>query len=126
VATFYWDPVNAQGISYRLTLMDEGRNVLTSVDAGNVTNVSLDVSQGAIGGQFQIIVQLVALLNGRVVCSDERFILREAGSAPPPPLTGTTPQPTIPGVPTPVPTNPPPPPTPRPTNPPTCGPNCVG
>jgi hypothetical protein len=106
VATFYWDPVNAQGISYRIMVMDEGRNVLTSFEAGSGTSISGDVSQGAIGGLFQLVVQVSALSNGRVVCTDERLILREAGGAPAPPIPGVpTNPPTVPTSLPPAPTN---------------------
>src|SRR5690606_6951484 len=53
-ATFYWDPVADPTATYSITIFDEGGNVLTGFNAGTATNVSGNVSQGAIGGAFQL------------------------------------------------------------------------
>jgi hypothetical protein len=91
VASFYWDPANAEGVTYQITVMDEGRNVLASFPVGNNTRADGDISQRAIGGSFQVIVQVSAVLNGRVICSDERTILREAPQLGEPPIQQPTP-----------------------------------
>ena len=94
VATFYWDTINVTGVTYRIVVMDEARNVLATFDAGNSNTVSGDVSQHAIGGAFQMIVQAVAIVNGQVLCTDEHLILREAGGVSVPPLDIRVPPPT--------------------------------
>jgi hypothetical protein len=76
--TFYWDPASTQDVTYQITVMDEGRNILATYSSGNATSVGADISQRNIGGGFQLIVQVMALQNGRVVCTDERTILRAA------------------------------------------------
>ena len=78
VATFYWDPLNLPGVTYVITVFDEGGNALASFSAGSATNVSGDVSQGAIGGVFQLIVRVTALVDGQSVCSDQHYLLRAA------------------------------------------------
>ena len=58
--------------------MDEARNVLATFPAENATTISGDVSQAAIGGGFQLLVQVNALVGSQVICSDEHLILRAA------------------------------------------------
>lgn len=106
-ATFYWDPVDAQDITYQITVLDEARRVLAFFTVENATSVEGDVSQRAIGGSFQLVVQISALRDGRVLCTDERVVLR---AAPDPGAPSVQEQP-----------NQPPPPTPRPTRPPRGG-----
>jgi hypothetical protein len=66
--------------------MDENRRLLGIFFAQNATSLTADVSAVAIGGSFQLVVQVVALDGaGQTVCTDEHVILRAApdGSAPP-------------------------------------------
>lgn len=96
VATFYWDPVGVQGALYQIVVMNEGRGVLAVFTAQNATSLSVDVSPGAIGGGFQVIVQINAILNGQVVCSDEHAILRAAPDISAPSIRVPQPTPTRP------------------------------
>ncbi|MFN8451000.1 MAG: SdrD B-like domain-containing protein [Anaerolineae bacterium] len=96
VATFYWDPVGVQGALYQIVVMNEGRGVLAVFTAQNATSLSVDVSQGAIGGGFQVIVQINAILNGQVACSDEHTILRAAPDISAPSIRVPQPTPTRP------------------------------
>lgn len=96
VASFYWDPANGAGVTYQITVMDEGRNVLATFAAGNNTRADGDISQRVIGGSYQVIVQVTALVNGRAICNDERMILREAPQLGEPPIQRVTPTPTRP------------------------------
>jgi hypothetical protein len=89
-ATFFWDPLPLADVTYQITIFDENGRALTSVGAGNGFSFSLDVSQGAIGGLFQLTVRIDALRGGQIVCSDTRMILRAStGGAPPAPPTPT-------------------------------------
>jgi hypothetical protein len=78
VATFYWDPVRRDGISYQITVMDEARRPLATFNGVEGTSLNGDVSRAVIGGEFRLLVQIAALQDGRVLCSDEHFILRAA------------------------------------------------
>jgi hypothetical protein len=93
VATFYWDPVRAEGVTYQVTIMDETRRLLAIYFAQGGTTVDGDVSTAVIGGGFQLVVQVAAMQNGQTICTDEHVILRAApeGGAPPPDAPTPTP-----------------------------------
>lgn len=87
MATFYWDPV-AVPAGYQVVIMDEARTVLATFSTDGATSVSGDVSQAAIGGDFQLIVQVKAVSGRRILCTDEHVILRAASNSGAPPLVG--------------------------------------
>jgi hypothetical protein len=78
-ATFYWDPMpNATG--YQLNVYDGG-TLLGSWTAGaGATNLTADISNGAIGGGFVLYVELKAFTNS-VPCTSGATLSREAGSS---------------------------------------------
>src|SRR5690606_19944311 len=98
-ATFYWDPASVAAV-YQVVVMNESRGVLAVFTVNDATNVSGDVSHGAIGGGFQLIIQLNALVNGQVTCTDEHVVLRAAPSVPGPGVNQPGTQPT--STPTPI------------------------
>ncbi|MFN8528291.1 MAG: choice-of-anchor Q domain-containing protein [Anaerolineae bacterium] len=77
IATFYWNP--AQGITdYAVTLRNEnGVQVAQFSAPSQNTNVSGDVSTGAIGAGFSFMVEVQARLDGQPVCRDSVQLLRE-------------------------------------------------
>ncbi|MDX2162334.1 MAG: hypothetical protein SF162_13490 [bacterium] len=96
IATFYWDTL--PGAPYIFgTIMDENRSVLWSGSFGQANQASLDVSQGAIGGGYALIVRVEARnANNTPLCADEHLIVRAApnntasqNSAPPPAVVPT-------------------------------------
>jgi LysM repeat protein len=81
VATFYWDPPRGfTPTSYRVRVFNaENGSQLVSKDvAGTATNTQIDVSKGAIGGNFTFFWTVEALVNGAVTCSSRVDGLREA------------------------------------------------
>jgi hypothetical protein len=85
--TFYWDPLPG-ATGYRLTLLDGATPLGVFSADGGQTSMTVDVSSGAIGGGFQLGIQLDAMVGFGAACNDSRVILRAApaggGSAPPP------------------------------------------
>jgi hypothetical protein len=95
VATFFFDPVRGEGITYQIVIMDEARRLLGIyfVPQG-ATSVSGDVSTAVIGGSFQLLVQVAALdATGQTICTDEHLILRATLDGAPPPNAIATPTP---------------------------------
>ncbi|MFN8529290.1 MAG: hypothetical protein U0670_11815 [Anaerolineae bacterium] len=105
-ATFYWNPLPGNH-TYRLVISDasSNTNLLTLVTALNAYTTSADVSQGAIGGGYQLRVSIQALNGTQAICTDAHVLNRAApnngGSGgglptlPPPPLP-ITPTPNVP------------------------------
>ena len=76
-ATFYWDPL-PNATSYNISLFDNGA-YLASYNAGaGATNLSADVSQGAIGGSYALTVILSASGPNGETCSTSATIFRAA------------------------------------------------
>lgn len=75
--TFYWDPLPG-ATGYRLTLLDGATPLAVFATDGGQTSLTADVSSGAIGGGFQLGVQLEAMAAFNAVCNDSRVILRAA------------------------------------------------
>jgi protocatechuate 3,4-dioxygenase beta subunit len=84
-AIFYWNPAEAPDVTYQITVLDEARNILATFSTANTTSLEGDISQQRIGGSFQLIIQVIALRNGQVICTDERLILRAAPDSGAPP-----------------------------------------
>jgi hypothetical protein len=77
--TFYWDGVQG-AVAYRINIYDNNGNYLTTFDSqGATTNLTADVSWGAIGGQYDLQVEIVAF-GGGTSCSRTFNIQREAPS----------------------------------------------
>lgn len=78
MATFYWNPLpNATG--YRINVYDSGGALLASFNAeGANTNLLADISSGAIGGQFELRIELVAIGANGASCSRSVNLLRAA------------------------------------------------
>jgi hypothetical protein len=75
--TFYWNALPG-AVSYRINLYDNSGNFLASFDSQpGATSLSADVSWGAIGGQYDIQVELVAF-GGGTSCRKTITIPREA------------------------------------------------
>ncbi len=75
--TFYWDPLpNATG--YNISLFDGG-SYLAGYNAGpGSTNLSADVSQGAIGGAYSITIVLSASGANGETCTTSATVFRAA------------------------------------------------
>jgi hypothetical protein len=79
VATFYWD-VLPGAVAYRINIYDNVGTFLSSFDSqGAATSLSADVSWAAIGGQYDLQVELVAF-GGGTSCRETVTISREAPS----------------------------------------------
>lgn len=79
-ATFYWDVLPGAS-AYRINLYDHAGTFLASFNSqGATTNLTADVSWGAIGGQYDIQVELVAFGAGGASCRETVTIPREAPS----------------------------------------------
>jgi hypothetical protein len=76
VATFNWEPVRNEGVTYQITIMDEARRLLATYFAEGATTVSGDVSTPVIGGEARLLVQVAAIQNGQTLCTDEHLIQR--------------------------------------------------
>ena len=91
--TFYWDTLPG-ATSYRINVFGEGA-FLAGYDAtGDQTNLTTNVSQGTIGGQFILTVELIAADANGNTCSKSYVLQREAprdtgGSDPEPEPTPT-------------------------------------
>jgi hypothetical protein len=81
-ATFYWDTLKADNVSYQITIYDESRRILKTIPAGKTNTITFDVSRGAIGGLYQLTVKASVIVNGKEVCTDEHTIFRAAGAQP--------------------------------------------
>jgi hypothetical protein len=78
-ATFYWN-VLPGAVSYRINIYDHNGTFLASFDSQpSATNLSADVSWAAIGGQYELRVELVAF-GGGTSCRETVTIQREAPS----------------------------------------------
>jgi hypothetical protein len=79
-ATFYWNPL-PNATSYRIKIYDNNSNLLATFDSqGTATNLSADVSWAAIGGQYDLQVELVAFGANGASCRETVTIPREAPS----------------------------------------------
>jgi hypothetical protein len=92
VATFYWD--GAPGAtSYIVRVFNEQGVEVGTFPVSGTTNVQGDVSTGAIGGGFSFRWDVLAVLNGRVVCTAPgTTMLRETPPNNPPPQATSVPQ----------------------------------
>lgn len=101
VATFYWNSL-AGVLGYRINLYADSGAFLAGFDApGDATNLSADVSQSAIGGQFIIQVEFIGVGSQGNECRRMLTLLREAPNLSdpaqppqPPAQPGMTPTPT--------------------------------
>ncbi len=76
--TFYWDALPG-AISYQINIFGENNAFLAGFNAGgDQSNLTADVSWNAIGGQFILQVELVALSANGQECSRAYTISREA------------------------------------------------
>lgn len=81
VATFYWDPPRGfapTGYRVRVFNAENGSQLVSRDVPGTATNTQIDVSQGAIGGNFTFFWTVETLVNGTAVCSSRVDGLREA------------------------------------------------
>lgn len=77
-----WSLPTGGTFGYRIYLRDENGNLLRSFNLLYSTdNFQTDMSQAAIGGAYQIIVQIEAIRGADPVCTTSRTYLREAGNA---------------------------------------------
>jgi hypothetical protein len=87
--TFYWDPLPG-ATGYRLTVYDGANSLRVFTTDGGQSNMTVDVSSGAIGGGFALGVNLEALIGFGAACTDSHTVLRAASPggnnlvAPPP------------------------------------------
>ena len=93
VATFHWNPVPS-ATNYEIKLYNDQGALLTTLGSPT-TPLSADVSQNAIGGQYQLTMEFIAYADGVVLCSEQYSAYREAPTAvpatdPPPTLAPTT------------------------------------
>ncbi len=94
-----WTLPTGGTFGYRIHLLDEQGNVLRSFNLlYSTTSYETDMSQAAIGGAFQITVQIQAIRGSDVVCTTSRTYLREATDpgvppAEPTPVIEPTPEP---------------------------------
>ena len=92
-ATFYWDALPG-ATGYQINLFSDGGVFLAGFDAvGDQTNLSADVSMGAVGGQYVLGVEFVALGAQNQACRQAYTLMREAPSQPAPPAPRPTPIP---------------------------------
>lgn len=92
---FYWDGApGATGYQVNVFNLDTGRSVSFSAP-GTQTNVSGVVDDGNVGGGFNFAWEVLALLNGQVVCSSGRVTSQRAS----PPQPTATPVPTATPIP---------------------------
>lgn len=78
--TFYWDSL-PNAVSYRINIYDHNDVLLRSFDSdGAATHLTADVSWSAIGGQYELRVELVAFGSNGGTCSSRVTIQREAPS----------------------------------------------
>lgn len=99
VNTLGWTLPTGGSFGYRIHFLDEQGNVLQSFNLLYSTDTfQTDMSQAAIGGAFQITVQIQAIRGSNAVCTTSRTYLREATDqgvppAVPTPIVEPTPEP---------------------------------
>ena len=77
-ATFYWDALPG-ATGYQINLFSDVGAFLAGFDAtGDQTNLSADVSMGAIGGQYILGVEFIALGAQNQRCRQAYTLMREA------------------------------------------------
>jgi hypothetical protein len=82
VATFYWDPVPG-ATSYTVGVYGSGATPVSFSAGAGSSSVSGDVSQAAIGGQYEFYIEAQAFLPDGTVCTSGAGVMRAAGSGEP-------------------------------------------
>ena len=88
--TFYWDALDG-AVNYRINIYENNESPapLIGLDAGNVTNLTMDVSVAAIGGETPLVVELLANDSLGNACTQRYEIAREAAAPQSAPSTAT-------------------------------------
>lgn len=90
-ATFYWDTLE-NAVSYRINVYSAGNYLMSFEAAAPNTNLQGDVSQGAIGGESPLTVEIIAFAADGRQCSQSYTIAREAAPSQLPPPVAPPPE----------------------------------